>query len=186
MRGEYSNIEIQSIRISRCTAHMRQLKRLYKEAFPKNERKPFPLMRLWQVFGKTEILEVRCDDDFLGLLITVPYRDLVLVDYLAVLPELRGKGIGSRTVELIRERYADKRIFLEIESTRVHSDNEEERLRRKSFYLGNGLRECGLVVRIFSAELEILTFDSEVSYDEYVRLYRSLLGVFATGRIERV
>ncbi len=165
---------------------MRQLKRLYNEAFPKYERKPFVLMRLWQRIGKTEIQEIRGGDDFLGLLITVPYKDLVLVDYFAVMPQLRGQGIGSRVLTLIRERYAGKRVFLEIESTRVQSDNKKTRLRRKDFYLRNGLRECGVAVRIFSSELEILTFDRDVFFDEYVGLYKSLLGVLAKGKIERV
>lgn len=165
---------------------LKLLKNLYISSFPTAERKPFKLMQLWERCGKTEILSICDGDRFCGLIITVLYKDMVLIDYLATCEELRGTGIGSQSIKLIRERYRGKRIFLEVESTLKPCDDLNIRQRRKNFYLRNGLSECGISVLLFGVEMELLTFDNPVSYEEYCRLYRHLAGNMINGKISRV
>lgn len=165
---------------------LKLLKKLYLSSFPKYERKPFALMQLWEKLGKMEILCIGSDTDFGGLVITVLYRDLVLIDYFAVCEEIRGTGIGSQAIDLIRERYKGKRIFLEIESTLKPCKDLSIRKRRKSFYLRNGLTECGISVMLFGVEMELLVFDKSVTYEEYYGLYKNLGGRIITGKISEI
>ena len=166
--------------------HKKLLKSLYLSAFPVSERKPFHLMQIWEKAGKMEILEL-CDKDmFCGLVVTALCGDLVLIDYLAIVPELRGQGIGTKAIELIRRRYTDKRIFLEIESTLEESDGMEQKLSRKKFYLNNGLTECGFCVKLFGVNMEILSFNENITFDEYLHLYDYLAGNYVKGKIRKL
>lgn len=165
--------------------HLNELRKLYVEAFPKSERKPFALMRIWEKAGKMEILEIADGEKFCGLLITVLFGKLVLVDYLAISPKMQGMGIGSVTIENIRKRYRGKRVFLEIETTLKPCSDMQNRMRRKNFYLKNGLTPCGFSVYLFGVEMEVLAFDAPVTYEEYLSLYSHLAGNLITRKIEK-
>ncbi len=152
-----------------------KLKELYEEAFPANERKPFHVLEENQKKGVTDILALT-DEKFVGLVITVNYKDMVLIDYFAVDSFARGSGIGSKALELIRQRYAGKRVFLEIETPDESSANNEQRIRRKSFYLRNGLTAPGIYVNVYNTDMELMTFTKPVSFEEYVELYKWAMG----------
>ena len=91
-----------------------KFKKLYKDSFPENERKPYWLMIYLKYKGKMELFELSEDGVFCGLFVTVVCGELVLVDYLAVCSEFRGGGIGSKAIRLAREKYFGRKIFLEI------------------------------------------------------------------------
>lgn len=162
---------------------LKQIKALYKSAFPREERPPFWVLTRNARKGRVEILAIE-EDGFGGLVITAQHKDLVLLQFFAVSPEKRGAGIGSKSLSVIRERYPDKRFFLEIETLKEDADNYEERVRRKRFYLRNGMHETSMVVLLFGVELEILTDGSEVSYEEYQELYRQILGKRGLSKIK--
>lgn len=70
-----------------------------------------------------------------------------LLDYLAVDKNARGGGIGSRVLKEIRETLKEaEAILLEIERLdEAENDAQKtERVRRKHFYLKNGLVETGV------------------------------------------
>ena len=68
------------------------VEKLYLEAFPKAERKPFAMIKKLNKKGKSEMLCLESDNgDFLGLAITVLYEDLVLLDY--EMPIVDGKQV---------------------------------------------------------------------------------------------
>jgi len=161
-------------------------KYLYNNSFPKSERKPYYLMKYWQNCGKMELYELSDGDTFCGLFITVICDELVLVDYLAVCPEFRSKGVGSAALKLAREKYSEKRLFLEIETTEKDCEDLETRKRRKDFYIKNGLSPCGFSVNLFGVEMEILAFDKKITFDEYMKLYRHMAGKILKLKIELV
>ena len=165
-------IEIRKIK----SENRKAFKELYYKSFPESERKPYWLMKYWELQGKMELFEISGNDGFCGLFITVICKDLVLVDYLAVTPERRGKGIGSEVLRLAREMYRGKSIFLEIETTQKPCPDLENRLKRKSFYLKNGLIASDFSVDLFGVEMEILCFDRKISFDEYMKLYKHMAG----------
>lgn len=153
------------------------LKKLYKSAFPKAERKPFSTMQKLQEKGKMEILSIEKSGEFAGLMITVLMSDIVLLDYFAIDETARGKGIGSKALDLFSERYACKRCVLEIESVDENAKNNEQRIRRKAFYKKNGFLPNGVLVRLFGIDMELLTKSNyTVSFDEYYALYKNVLG----------
>lgn len=155
---------------------MPRLRRLYRTAFPRCERKPFAMIRRMCKAGRAEVLSIREAGSFCGLVIAVQHRDLVLIDYLAIAPNRRGGGLGSAALRLIAQRYAGRRVFLEIERPDPTAQNNAERQRRKRFYLQNGLCEDGVTVRLFGVEMELLCFTQTITFAEYFDLYRNMVG----------
>lgn len=161
-------------------------KKLYMQSFPDSERKPYILMKYWEFQGKMELFEISENNKFCGIFITVICNDLVLIDYLAVKPELRGKGIGSKTLMLAREIYKGKSLFLEIESTKKPYPDMESRLKRKRFYLKNGLISSDFSVNLFGVEMEILCFERKITFDDYMTLYKYMAGRLLKLRISLI
>lgn len=164
-----------------------QVQELYLQSFPKEERKPFSLILAKREEGVSEILcAENTSGDMLGEAILIQQEDLVLLDYFAVAPEFRGSGIGSSILKQLQERYSGRRFLLEIESTQNPSDNHEQRLKRKRFYTKNGMKCMDYIVSVFDVEMEVLTFDCEVCFEQYRSIYEHVFGTKAAERIQLV
>ncbi len=163
--------------VSADKSQIKQIKRLYKLAFPRREQKPFWLIRKKQREGSVEILAI-CDDDFLGLVITSLYNNFALIDYFAIDETKRGKGLGSDALRLIKERYAGKQLFLEIEVINENAPNNNERIRRKKFYLKNGFTQANIQVNVLGVAMELLTCECGITFREYQNIYVNVYGSF--------
>ena len=142
-----------------------KIQALYQEAFPASERKPFKLMIKKREEGVMELQALENEqNEFCGLAITILYQDMVLLDYFAIAPKMRGKGTGTEG------------FFLEIERTDVEAENLLQRQKRKNFYLRNGLTETAMYVRLFGVEMEVLSDSCKVNFEEYKRLYADTFG----------
>ena len=151
---------------------LRKIKRLYKKSFPKEERKPFSVILQKQKEGTAEILAAESwRHDLLGFAVTALYKDLVLVDYLAVEPLCQGQGVGSLMLKELEEHYPNRRILLEIEDPEDLSDNQQDRLRRLAFYKKNGFEHAGFKVYLFGIKMPVLIKNGSVSYEEYHSIY---------------
>lgn len=162
-----------------------RIRKLYLEAFPEEERKPFELMVNKSEEGQVELLSIESDSgSFLGMAIMVQDRDLALLDYFAISPECREGGTGGAALQMLKKRYADQRFFVEIESTLKVSAEEDMRIRRKHFYLRNGMCVQPLLVNFFGIEMEILSADCPIGYEEYHELYHMVFGAEVSDRVE--
>lgn len=144
---------------------------LYLRAFPESERKPFQEMIQKQSEETMEILSIEDENAFLGLAILAHDKDITLLDYFAISDEIRGQGIGSKVIRSLQERYQERRLILEIETTKKDCSDLEMRQHRKAFYLRNGLHTMDFDVNLFGVEMEILSNADQISYDEYINVY---------------
>ena len=160
------------------------LKRLYRSAFPASEKKPFWLIKKKARDGITDILGLLDDNNRLvGEIITIAWRDLLLVDYFAIAEKNRGQGCGTRALELLRQRYDDRRILLEIETPQVPCENLQQRIRRKQFYHSCGFDSMDYHVDLFGVEMEIMTLGCRVSFGEYHEIFTGVYGQRFARRI---
>ena len=160
-----------------------KIKRLYKKAFPLAERKPFGIIRRMQKRGKADIWYYENEGAFVGFATTINGEDAVLVDYLAVDRDLRGKGFGKGMLFDLRDTYGKERLFLEIESPDTECNNKEERFRRKGFYLAAGMSEVGVTANIFGTDMELLSFGYTTDFEGYREFYRKNYSEFAALHI---
>ena len=143
----------------------KRVKDIYCEAFPKCERKPFFMLKHSVKTGKVQMLAAVEGELLLGFLAAVPYEDMVMVDYLAVSDKIRSKGTGSRLLQELCSRFAEKKVVLLIERPDVPAENINQRLDRRKFYI-NGA----------GGEMEVLNFGGTVSGQEYMKLQKYALG----------
>lgn len=159
---------------------------LYMSAFPEEERKPFSLIERKAVMGEMEILLIRENGKRAGFAITALQDDLVLLDYFAVAPEYRGQGIGSDALQMLLALYSERQFYLEIECPDETAPNQPDRLRRKAFYLQNGMLETEIRIELFGVEMELLCSQPGLKYEQCERLYRSLVGPMYHKHVRRI
>ena len=152
-------------------SHWLQIYKLYRSAFPREERKPFSTIIQKYRQGIFDVWCICRSGKFSGIATTINHGDLVLLDYLAIAPQHRGQGIGSVTLKILKNRYHGRDLLLEIES--VYEDHPEKamRLRRKAFYLGCGLEPMGVMVNLFGVPMELMSFGRKVTFNEYLSIY---------------
>ena len=160
--------------------------RLYQSAFPASEKKPFSMIRAMQKKGKSDIWYCTENGKFAGLVITINGPDKILLDYLAVVQNRRGQGLGSDILKKMREQYSGKGVFLEIEVVDKAAENYEERKRRKQFYLANGMTAMNVFVELFGVNMELLGFDCHLSFEEYHDFYRDNYNAWAADHVKHM
>lgn len=159
------------------TNQLKYVERLYMKEFPEKERKPFKLVIDKAEKGEMEILAINSEEgEFCGLAIMIVGTEWILLDYLAIDSAKQGNNIGSKVLELLNRRYENKGIVIEIERPDVECDNRSQRVRRKQFYLKNGMKEMGIHIVLFGVEMELLTNGKKITYDEYYRIYNTIFG----------
>lgn len=158
---------------------------LYQSAFPANEKKPFSMIRTMYKKGKSDVWYCAENGKFAGLVITINGPDEILLDYLAVAKKRRGQGIGSKMLKAMREQYAGKGVFLEIEIVDEAAENFEERKRRKQFYLSNGMTPMNVFVELFGVDMELLGFDCCLTFEEYHDFYRDNYNEWAAEHVKQ-
>lgn len=167
--------------------HWVKIYSLYRSAFPKNERKPFSIIRSNFKKGRGHIWYFEEDGVFAGLATSVyDETGMVLLDYFAVSAKHRDRGWGSKMLPLVLKQYEGKRLFGEIEVVDEAANNYAERNRRKQFYLRLGLTALGTKVKLFGVDMELMTNGCTLTYEEYLEFYRKNIGEFALKNISEL
>lgn len=159
--------------------------KLYQKAFPDSEKKPFWLIVKMFRKGTTHVWRFTREGKFAGLIITINGEDHILLDYLAVEETQRGTGIGTEILQLMRNHYAGKGVFLEIESVYEDCGNKQQRVRRKHFYEKCGMTSMEVFVWLFGVKMELMGFDCRLSYEQYHTFYRDNYNQWAADHIQK-
>lgn len=152
---------------------------LYQRAFPAEERAPLCYLYYRMRTGKSQFYAVLEDEMFVGLVYTIVYKDIVYVFYLAVLESQRGKGYGSRILQVVKKRYQGYKVILNIEDPNEPGvDNYDERMKRLHFYEQNGFQDLHVQTREVDVAYELLGAGCVVTQKEYLQLMKDYLGTF--------
>lgn len=157
---------------------------LYQKAFPASEKKPFSMIRSMHKKGNSHVWRFERNGKFAGIIITINGQDHILLDYLAVDKKQRGTGIGTEILALMKDHYAPKGVFLEIESVYEDCANKAQRLRRKHFYEKCGMESMGVFVWLFGVKMELMSFGCNLSYEQYHAFYRDNYNQWAADHIQ--
>jgi GNAT superfamily N-acetyltransferase len=114
---------------------------LYSAAFPRSERKPVQFLAEALVRPDYRLLALEDEGRFIAfaLIYRSPREQVSLLEYMAVVEAMRGRGWGSRLFHAAVEA-ADAPLLIELESDRDADSAADVRTRRKNFYLRLGCR----------------------------------------------
>ncbi len=154
---------------------------IYEASFPAVERKPMESMLTGEHAHAFDVLVVETDEQpVAGMVINVTHGNLTMLDFLAIHPAMRGRGLGHAVLPLVRDTVKqpspDKHFFLEIEVPTEGCDNREQRIRRKAFYLSAGLVETHIHAYNYETEMELLAYPEDaphITFEGYADLTRA-------------
>lgn len=154
----------------------KKIKRLYKTAFPREERAPFFFIKRKAKDGKADMLAAKDDGEFVGFLYLVCYLDMVYLFYFAIDDPKRGMGYGSRLLKLLQDSYPGKRIFLAREQLDENADNYAQRVRRHEFYLRSGFNDFSCKLKEAGVIYDVMGIGKDILAEEYDALISSWCG----------
>jgi ribosomal protein S18 acetylase RimI-like enzyme len=175
----------QGLRLRECTARdqilLPQVERIYRDAFPPEERVPFHQLRDSINAGSRRlVLALATDGHVVGFSITFDLEidDGVVLEYLAVDDQHRSTGIGTELLQSVLAYEANRYkqyLLLEVESDDdVDGDERTKRIRRVAFYERNG--GCVLTP---SPGVKLPRLDSDGGYNRMKLMWHPLaLGAF--------
>ena len=92
-------------------------------------------------------------------------RNRKYIAFLAVDKRMRGKGAGSRILQLLTAEDSAAEWLLGVERPLASAPNRAERIRRLGFYLRNGWRDTGMHAVDGGVDYELLSLSEETSAD---------------------
>lgn len=151
-----------------------QVMDLYEEAFPPYERMPFDLMLELNSIENVDLCSVYDDDDFTGFYLMIKSNHLAYISFLAIVPEKRSQGYGSRILNYIKASYPGYAILLDEEPVYEDSDNYEQRLARKRFYEKNGFKSTRYIINAYGQDYELLSTADNIDISDYLNIFYSI------------
>jgi len=154
--------------------------------FPQNEVKPLINIKNMYEIGGYEAYAWYEGENLRGYayMCKNPAEKYVLLDYLAILDDYRGMGYGSKILKELKNVISEtEAIIIETEDLdkAASKQEKEERVRRDSFYTGNGIIKSGLTATVYEADYRVwympfgkILTDAEIA-DAYDKIYRFML-----------
>lgn len=174
------------VEVSKTLKDYKNIKTLYKQAFPLNERIPFSLLFRKACSSAADFWALYDGDKWVGLAYVVTHAQLAYICYFAIKEDERNRGYGKDTIETFKERYKGCNVFLALETLdEKNAPNYDQRLRRHAFYLKCGLSDLPYKLKEASVIYDIMGTGDPVEPEAYGsmmnacfgRFFRSLVGM---------
>ena len=169
-------------KIDENTKNLEEIKQLYMDAFPFEERIPFYIMVLVGNDKGVEFLSIYDDDTWLGFIHTLVGDELSYIFYFAIDNRLRQSGYGSKILHEYKKIHP--RLSLAIEPIEENSDNIKQRRKRLEFYKKNGFETLDTKVVEMGIEFELMGAKGmEIKESDYKKLVKKFFDSFDQGRV---
>lgn len=148
------------------------VKKLYCDSFPKEERLPFPALVALSMFGDTDFWAFYDADRFCGFICNATNKKWAYVMFLATDAQLRSKGYGSAILQDTLACYAGKNIVISYLTLDGESEDRAERLRRRNFYAANGFQDTGYMMEMNGVKLDVVA-NTDCNMEEFAKFFRN-------------
>ena len=156
------------------SSNLTQAKRLYREAFPREERLPWWILRLMTLQKGVELSSFYDGAEFCGFAHTAATEDTVYIMFFAVNERLRNRGYGSAILTQLKQIYSDKTIILNVEPPDEQADNAQQRVNRMRFYMRNGFYDTGYNSTEVGGIFRVLSTSPELDISSYLKVFHKI------------
>ncbi len=151
-----------------------EVRKFYDYSFPDDERMPYD--RLLSMVDTNHRMYVWYDEDkLIGMTFSFVYDHLAYLSYICIRREEQDHGYGSKILQVLEDVHP--RIVADIE--RIKTEQDEEQIRRKQFYMRNHFHETGVFYYIYNVDYELLSTGKSVTGKEWNDLIHAFWGKFA-------
>lgn len=161
---------LKTVKITENFSDMDKLNALAREAFlPEEYLPPSKLIEMSREDG-FDFLSLYDGDKFVGFITIVTHKRIAYLFFLAIDKALRGNGYGGAALSALRSLYPDFRHVVDFEMVDDAAQNNEQRKKRRSFYLKNGYLPTGHFLSYLGVDYEIFCTDRSFDLDEFREL----------------
>lgn len=160
-------------RVSIFSKDYKKICELLCTSLPENEHLPLPIIYLLSLRKDIHYLSFYDEGQLIGLMYTIETKQLDYLLYLAVNPNIRSKGYGSKMMEWLSFRSGKKAVALDIERPNDKAPNFSQRLKRYKFYEKNGFKNTGYTLNYNGEDYIVLTNNNNFSSEAFSQLFKS-------------
>ena len=161
-----------SVRVTKESEKFPEIERLYRAAFPREERVPMDV--LLEADGPYDFISCYDGTVLCGFYSALTLGDITHILFLAVEESLRDHGYGSQILGEIKKAYAGNRVILDVEMVDPEAENNEQREHRIAFYMRNGYHHSGISYGWRGVMYEILILEGAISEEEFWNFWDQL------------
>ena len=140
--------------------------RINDEAFPLSERLSFDEIFDFASATDTDVLGIYDNENPVGFTVLLKNAKCGYIYYIAIDNHKRSKGYCCASIQKMMELYPELQLVLDFEVIDENTENNEQRIRRKSFYLKNGFHETGNYTILRDDRFEVMCNGGELRKEE--------------------
>lgn len=150
---------------------MDKLNKLAKEAFLPEEYLPPDYIVKMEDFKLYALYD---NNLFVCLMAIKTLKNMAYLFYLAIDSNYRSKGYGKQALEEFKKLNENFQLTLDIELIDKKAKNNEQRIKRKNFYIKNGYKETGKGIYYFGVYYEILCNEDNINFELFKELMEDI------------
>ena len=154
-----------------------KVENLINSVFPKNERMPMAFLLSRAKKNFTDFLAYYDENEFVGFVYLATNNDITFILYIAIDSTIQSKGYGSMILSQVKAQYPNNRLVLNIQSLDEHAENNEQRIRRRAFYIKNGYEDAGIITVVHGNTLDTLILGGTTTIEELQVLLKKFTGI---------
>lgn len=138
----------------------KKIEGIMKRQFPPEEYMSLDRLLVLQDIGDVEIWALYIDTELIGMTALRIQSNMAYLFFLALDDIYQGKGYGKEAVRKISNLYSDRAVTVDFELVDENAANNEQRTRRRSFYLKCGFTETGWGLEYLGVRYEIFRMNN--------------------------
>lgn len=163
--------------LKRGDRELNEIRRLYEASFSEDEKMPFRV--ILNRLNEHHKLYLITDEEQIAGFVYMYLDKVSFVYYFAVEEHLRGKGYGTRILQMLNGIESTEKIVLEIDRVTDDMTEADESYRRLRFYEHSGYARTGICYRFFSVDYELIANPPGYTKEEYRKQAGKIWGMFS-------
>ncbi|MDT2926294.1 GNAT family N-acetyltransferase [Lactococcus lactis] len=158
--------------ISKASNDLQLFNQINIDSFPEFERMEIDTILKFSTETASDFMGIYDNDFPIGFYFLVKNKNSGYIFYYAIDQRYRSKGYGSAALKKMIAQYKEIQLTLDFEQIDESSSNNEQRIRRKKFYLKNGLKETGHFTLLSGERFEIVCTEDEFDVNGLVEILK--------------